>query len=370
MPTLVHFGAGNIGRGFIGQLFSVAGWEVIFVDVQEHMLQALNERGSCTVYEGGWRYENSITVSPVRGVDGRDAAAGRGDRRRRSRVHRRRLGALPHIAKLARVLPNAWPIRAAPWMCWSVKTGCRLQTSYAAPYSNKVAMTCAYSLIVCMAWCAPQLGAWFRQEMVRIYWILRSSLIAPCPLKKQPFVGIFPILPGLKAKPDFDLVLRQKLYIHNATHACLAYAGLAKGLVSVPDCMEDSELVERMRAVGSEVSAALAAAHGSEDNPAADIEAECLAMVDDLCHRYQNRPLGDPLARVARDPVRKLSADDRLIGAARLCEQQGIKAQALAQHILLACTYAISDDEPQADLWARITRRRLKPQLAGTSHRI
>ena len=189
------------------------------------------------------------------------------------------------------------------------------------------------------------------------------------PVEQTAFRGAIPDLPGLKAKPDFDLVLRQKLYIHNATHACLAYAGLAKGLVSVPDCMEDSELVERMRAVGSEVSAALAAAHGSEDNPAADIEAECLAMVDDLCHRYQNRPLGDPLARVARDPVRKLSADDRLIGAARLCEQQGIKAQALAQHILLACAYTISDDEPQADLWREL-QEDASAQLARTSHRI
>ena len=152
------------------------------------------------------------------------------------------------------------------------------------------------------------------------------------PVEKKAFRGAIPDLPGLKAQPDFDLVLRQKLYIHNATHACLAYAGLQKGYVAVPDCMEDEGMVAAMRAVGAEVSAALATAHASPENSAEEIKAECLAMVDDLCQRYRNRPLGDPLARVGRDPVRKLGPDDCLIGAARLCEQQGIAHPSRPSH--------------------------------------
>jgi len=74
MKKLVQFGAGNIGRSFIGQLFSRAGWEVVFVDVDEAVISALNERRGYTVEirddkSETWRIEN------VRGVDARDTEA-------------------------------------------------------------------------------------------------------------------------------------------------------------------------------------------------------------------------------------------------------------------------------------------------------
>ncbi len=68
---LVQFGAGNIGRSFIGQLFARAGYEVCFVDVDPAILEALNARGEYTVEIRDARTER-ISVSGVRGVDGRD----------------------------------------------------------------------------------------------------------------------------------------------------------------------------------------------------------------------------------------------------------------------------------------------------------
>ncbi len=41
----VHFGAGNIGRGFIGQLLHESGYDICFVDVQEDMVEALKTKG-------------------------------------------------------------------------------------------------------------------------------------------------------------------------------------------------------------------------------------------------------------------------------------------------------------------------------------
>jgi len=46
MKRIVQFGAGNIGRSFIGQLFSQSGYEVIFVDVQESLTRLINEKKS------------------------------------------------------------------------------------------------------------------------------------------------------------------------------------------------------------------------------------------------------------------------------------------------------------------------------------
>ncbi|UUZ92024.1 hypothetical protein LJK87_42310 [Paenibacillus sp. P25] len=45
----VHFGAGNIGRGFIGLLLSQSGYEVIFSDVNRTLVEELQRRGEYTV---------------------------------------------------------------------------------------------------------------------------------------------------------------------------------------------------------------------------------------------------------------------------------------------------------------------------------
>ena len=68
---LVQFGAGNIGRSFIGQLFSRAGYEVAFVDVMPEMVALLNERRRYRVEVKDERPE-TIWVENVRAVDGRD----------------------------------------------------------------------------------------------------------------------------------------------------------------------------------------------------------------------------------------------------------------------------------------------------------
>jgi len=47
--SILIFGAGKIGRSFIGQLFSRSGYEVVFVDVNEQLVDALNEQGQYRV---------------------------------------------------------------------------------------------------------------------------------------------------------------------------------------------------------------------------------------------------------------------------------------------------------------------------------
>lgn len=50
MKKLVLFGAGKIGRSFVGQLFSRSGYEVVFVDILKPVIEALNKRGIYNCY--------------------------------------------------------------------------------------------------------------------------------------------------------------------------------------------------------------------------------------------------------------------------------------------------------------------------------
>src|SRR5690348_5156955 len=68
--TAVQFGAGNIGRGFIAQLFHESGLEVVFVDVVPATLDALNERHGYTVHVVG-PDAHDVRIDGVRAVPAR-----------------------------------------------------------------------------------------------------------------------------------------------------------------------------------------------------------------------------------------------------------------------------------------------------------
>ena len=65
MKTAVQFGAGNIGRGFIAQLFCESGLETVFVDVVPDIVDALNARGQYTIHIVG-SDASDVTVDHVR----------------------------------------------------------------------------------------------------------------------------------------------------------------------------------------------------------------------------------------------------------------------------------------------------------------
>ncbi len=69
MKQAIIFGAGNIGRGFIGQLFSESGYEVAFVDIDRPLLETLNARGRYTI--------RLVTNEQTERSDGRPGARAR-----------------------------------------------------------------------------------------------------------------------------------------------------------------------------------------------------------------------------------------------------------------------------------------------------
>ena len=73
--SIVIFGAGKIGRSFIGQLFGKAGYEVVFVDMDESLVQELNRRGAYPVIIKGPELEERLVIENVQAIDARDTGA-------------------------------------------------------------------------------------------------------------------------------------------------------------------------------------------------------------------------------------------------------------------------------------------------------
>ena len=73
---MLQFGAGNIGRSFIGQLFSRSGYEVVFVDINKELVKELNKkRAYKLVIKKNELPDEIILIENLRVIDGCDKKA-------------------------------------------------------------------------------------------------------------------------------------------------------------------------------------------------------------------------------------------------------------------------------------------------------
>ena len=75
MKNALMYGAGNIGRGFIGQLFHMSGYEISFIDVNMTVIDKLNNDGQYPIYITEGEGYSEYLVTGVHGVNGRDNEA-------------------------------------------------------------------------------------------------------------------------------------------------------------------------------------------------------------------------------------------------------------------------------------------------------
>ncbi len=145
--------------------------------------------------------------------------------------------------------------------------------------------------------------------------------------------------PTFSEKEDLLPFEEVKLYGHNACHAWLAYRGLEKGYQNMAQVGEDSSLMQEARTVLlQECGPALRHRYQNNSDPIFS-ETGFTAYADDLLPRMVNPFLADALDRVGRDPQRKLARGDRLIGAAALATEAGIKPEGLLNGIRSALDY-------------------------------
>jgi mannitol-1-phosphate 5-dehydrogenase len=146
-------------------------------------------------------------------------------------------------------------------------------------------------------------------------------------ISRIDFASGLPFDRGISAFEEKDDLLpfeEAKLYGHNAVHALAAYTGAVCGVDYVAELSDRTGMLAFLRnALVRESGAALVARYGGLDEFfTPDGYAE---FADDLLARMVNPHLRDTVARVGRDPARKLAWDDRLIGAMRFCRAMGVR---------------------------------------------
>ena len=137
------------------------------------------------------------------------------------------------------------------------------------------------------------------------------------PVDKEAFKGEIPEIKNMVPFAPFDFFIKRKLFLHNMGHAMTAYLGDLLGIEYIYEAIDNDEIYIIVKGAMEESARALSKKYGI---PLEEIMLHRTNLLD----RFTNAALRDTCSRVGREPARKLSPHDRLIGSAKLVSEMGI----------------------------------------------
>ena len=340
----VHFGAGSIGRGFLGQIYCESGYQTTFIDVVKPVVNALNLRGAYPLHEVSDEGGRTLVIDRVNAVDGSDIEAA-STALAAADIASTAVGlhALPHIAPvIAAAIVRRFSRNDAPPLdmivCENLKNGEAHMRALVVAHLEKNHLPLLETRVgfveASIGRMVPVVTPEQRAEDPLAVWV---EPYCELPVDVRGFRGPVPELRYLKPASNFAAYVERKLFVHNLTHAATAYLGYRRGYRFIYEAIRDASVRASVEAAGRESCAALVKKYGTG---AGDVEAHR----QDLILRYRNRALADRVDRVGRDPERKLGPEDRLIGAMRLCLGQGVVPEAVAKAVAAAILYDNPED--------------------------
>jgi mannitol-1-phosphate 5-dehydrogenase len=350
VKTAVHFGAGNIGRGFVAQFLHESGYEVIFADVSEELIGALQAQPSYKVIEVG---EGAVTKT----VDGYRAI--------NSKTHTAEVIAAVAAADLvttavgARILRFVAPViasgldarsRPEPLVviaCENAIGGTDMLAEEIRKHGevdNAIFANCAIDRIV------PEQSGGLDVTIESFFeWVVDRS----------PFTDGVPDIHGVTWVDDLGPFIERKLFTVNTAHAAAAYHGTDRGWVSIREALATPELQAEVRAVLAETKALLVAKHGFDPE-------EQQAYIEKTLKRISNPHLPDTCERVGRSPLRKLSRHERFIGPATELAERGLEFWNLLNAVGAALRFDVEEDAESVELQTMLSSGASADALAQT----
>lgn len=352
------FGAGNIGRGFLGLLLSEAGFNVTFVDIDSGKVGALEAGRAYPVHVVSGSGSVERVVRGVRAISasdhdsieravietdiiltavGKDAlrfvapSLARGLVARATSRPREHL----HVAVVAceNVQDNTTFLRDLILGHLDVEDQRLVLDAFSFP-------DCVVDRIVPNT--LPRPGDSALAVDVEEYFQLAVDMSA----LRSPL----PQITGIELSPHLGATLEQKLCTLNMAHAIVGYFGFLRGHVYVHEAVGDRDISVLLDGALGEVSAMLTARHAS-----ISVDAQA-AYASKILTRFANPHLKDEIVRVARQPRRKLGKDDRLIKPALLAHEHGRVPAFLASGITAALHFSHAADSEAASLVTAIRR--------------
>ena len=344
MKKALIFGAGNIGRGFIGQLFSQSGYEVVFLDIDEGVIGAINRERSYPISIVSNDTSKEIMVSPVRGLNVENEAAVATEMVEADLIATAvGMRALDKVsATIANGLKKRWEkgnfnpvnIIICENMLHADKFMEKVIISGLSIEGQRILKETVGFVEASIGRMVPVVVQKNGDNPLRIFVEEYDEL----PVDKEGFKGEIPNINNMIPYSPFIYYIHRKLFMHNLGHAITAYLGAIQGHHYIWEAIADPTIRGIVASAFGESAKAMALAH---DVPMEDL----LKHAEELMARFGNRALGDTIERVARDPIRKLSAKDRLGGGAILCSRHDILPTNICLGIAAGLLYQSPEDQ-------------------------
>ncbi|WP_334319975.1 mannitol-1-phosphate 5-dehydrogenase [Gilliamella apicola] len=349
----LHFGAGNIGRGFIGKLLSDAGVHVTFADVNEQVINEIAKRHQYPVNVVG----EQSTTEIVHNVDAINSSSNE---------------VSDYIAKVDLVTTAVGPqilARIAENMAKGLIA--RHQQANTAPLNiiaceNMVRGTSQFKQEI-FKYIPHELHQWMNNHIGFVDSAV-DRIVPPATSKtgdilevtvetfsewivdKNQFIGDIPQIKGMEPVDNLMAFVERKLFTLNTGHAITAYLGFYNNIATIRDAI----LVDSIRAVvqGAMQESGQVLIKRYNFDPA-----KHQAYIEKILTRFENPYLHDDTARVGRQPIRKLGSGDRLVKPLLGTFEYELKNSNLLIGIAAALNYRNDDDDQASDLTQQISNK-------------
>ena len=359
----LHFGAGNIGRGFIGKLLADAGISVTFADVNETVVNALIERKEYNVKVVG----AECVVEKVTGVTAVNSTS-------------------PEIVNLIAetdLLTTAVGPTVLNIISKTVADGIllRIKNGNTAPLNiiaceNMVRGTSQLKEAV-----FKHLDEAQQAQVETLVGFVDSAVDRIVPpaeagetdvlavtvetfsewiVDETQFKGPIPDIAGMEKTDNLMAFVERKLFTLNTGHLLTAYLGMLAGHETIKDSIEDDAVRADVKAAMEESGAVLIKRYGFVPEVHA-------AYIEKILGRFANPYLRDEVERVGRQPIRKLGANDRLVKPLNGTLEYNLPNAHLIKGIAAAFLFKCDEDPQAVELQAMFAKEGLKATLAHYS---
>lgn len=354
----LHFGAGNIGRGFIGKLLSDAGFEVIFADVNQQLLDQINQQG---------RYVVNIVGDETRSewVSNICAVNSSSDKLQE------------YIANVDLITTAVGP-NVLDKISLNIARG--LSKRFKQGNANPLNVIACENMIRATTHLKEQVKEHLTEQEQQLLdtqiGFIDSAvdrIVPPCPsddplavtvesfsewiVDKTQFKGPIPDIKGMELTNNLMAFIERKLFTLNTGHIATAYLGALKNYQTILEAINDPLIRQQVQATMEESGEVLIRRYGFERTAHQQ-------YIQKILNRFANPALNDNINRVGREPIRKLSATDRLIKPLMGTIEYNTDNKYLIRVITAAFLYSNSKDPQAVELQSMLKEKGLKATLA------
>ncbi|WP_339315813.1 mannitol-1-phosphate 5-dehydrogenase [Paenibacillus sp. FSL R10-2734] len=356
----VHFGAGNIGRGFIGPILSDSGYNVCFVGRNKSKIAQLQKRGQYPIILAN-KNRDSFIVDNVTAINLNDTE-----------------DVTKAIAE-AEIVTTAVGLSALNDIAGTIAQGIErrlinnmdlnplhiIACENGIGSSQKLKKSVYRHMKQSFKALADRNVAFPNAMVDRIVPVQKNSdsleiLVEPFSewvIPRSGMIGNYNEIKGVHYVDSLAPYLERKLYTVNTGHCSAAYFGYLEGYTSIQEAMSDSTIRARVRGVLKETGALLVHLYGFEP-------LEHARYIEKMMERFTNPNFNDKITRVARSPLRKLSPNDRLVKPTMLAYELGFETSHLVSAIASALYFDYEKDPEALQLQADIRNLGLSDVIA------